>query len=51
MSSVVQVARKADHAALSRLGGDLFHPAAGLLFLLVITGLNGYKPRGLTPYG
>lgn len=33
------------------MGGDLFHPGVGLLVLLVITGLNVYKPRGLTPYG
>jgi hypothetical protein len=33
------------------MGGDLFHPGAGLLVLLVITALNVYKPRGLTPYG
>ncbi len=34
-----------------RLGGDLLHAGGGLLVLLVITGLNVYKPRGLTPYG
>ena len=33
------------------LGGDLFHPGAGLLLLLAITMLNVYKPEGLTPYG
>ncbi len=33
------------------LGGDLFHPGAGLLLLLVVTMLNVYKPEGLTPYG
>src|SRR5712692_4393986 len=32
------------------LGGDLFHPGAGLLVLLTITVLNVYKPRGLTVY-
>ena len=32
-------------------GGDLLHPGVGLLVLLVITILNVYKPRGLTPYG
>jgi hypothetical protein len=36
---------------LGGMGGDLFHPGVGLLVLLVITGLNVYKPRGLTPYG
>lgn len=33
------------------LGGDLLHPGLGLMVLLVIQGLNVYKPRGLTPYG
>ena len=41
----------ADEAELTELGGDLLHPGVGLLVLLVITGLNVYKPRGLTPYG
>ncbi|HTE84572.1 MAG TPA: hypothetical protein VK821_07550, partial [Dehalococcoidia bacterium] len=45
------MARQADGTQLARLGGDLFHPGVGLLVLLVITGLNVYKPRGLTPYG
>jgi hypothetical protein len=30
-------------------GGDLFRPSAGLVLLLVITVLNVYKPRELTP--
>jgi len=51
VSALAHVAREADGAALSRLGGDLLHPGVGLLVLLVITGLNVYKPRGLTPYG
>ena len=32
-------------------GGDLFHPSVGLVVLLIVTALNVYKPRGLTPYG
>jgi hypothetical protein len=32
-------------------GGDLFHPGVGLVVLLIVTVLNIYKPRGLTPYG
>ncbi|MDQ6693349.1 MAG: DUF2269 domain-containing protein [Chloroflexota bacterium] len=32
-------------------GGDLFHAGVGLLVLLVVTVLNVYKPRGMTPYG
>lgn len=51
VSSLADVARATDGAALGRLGGDLFHAGGGLLVLLVITGLNVYKPRGLTPYG
>src|SRR6266545_701906 len=51
VSSLAKVAREAEGADLARLGGDLFHPGVGLLVLLVITALNVYKPRGLTPYG
>ena len=51
VSSLADVARAADGAALGGLGGDLFHAGGGLLVLLVITVLNVYKPRGLTPYG
>jgi uncharacterized membrane protein len=52
VSSLADLARKADDADLAGgLGGDLFHPGVGLLVLLVITVLNVYKPRGLTPYG
>jgi hypothetical protein len=52
VSALAQVAREAlDGAQLEVFAGDLLHPAAGLLVLLVITGLNVYKPRGVTPYG
>ncbi len=51
VSALADVARAADGAALAGLGGDLFHAGGGLLVLLVITVLNVYKPRGLTPYG
>ena len=51
VSSLADVARAADGADLGGLGGDLFHAGGGLLVLLVITGLNVYKPRGMTPYG
>ena len=51
VSALADVARVADGADLGRLGGDLFHPGAGLLVLLVITVLNMYKPRGVTAYG
>jgi hypothetical protein len=51
VSALALVAREADGAVLGSLGGDLFHPSVGLLVLLVVTVLNVYKPRGLTPYG
>ena len=51
VSSLADMAREADGADLGGLGGDLFHAGGGLLVLLVITVLNVYKPRGLTPYG
>ena len=51
VSSLAEVAREADGADLGSLGGDLLHAGGGLLVLLVITVLNVYKPRGLTPYG
>jgi hypothetical protein len=51
VSSLAEVARQADDAALQRLGGDLVHPGLGLVVLLAITVLNVYKPRGLTRYG
>jgi hypothetical protein len=51
VSTVAGLARTLDDAAASRLGGDVLHPALGLLVLLVVTVLNVHKPRGLTPYG
>jgi hypothetical protein len=51
VSILAHMARDADGVNLARLGGDLFHPSIGLLVLLFITGLNVYKPRGLTRYG
>lgn len=36
---------------LRALPSTLPHSVGGLLVLLVITALNVYKPRGLTPYG
>jgi len=40
-----------DEADLDALGGDLAHPAIGLVVLLVVQVLNVYKPRGMTRYG
>jgi hypothetical protein len=51
VSTLSRLARTADDAAVSRLGGDVLHPALGLLVLIVITVLNVHKPRGLTRYG
>ena len=51
VSSTADVARLADDAHLQTLGGDLAHPAIGLLILLAVQVLNVYKPKGLTPYG
>ena len=51
VSALADVARAAEGADPDRLGGDLVHAGGGLLVLLVITVLNVYKPRGVTPYG
>jgi hypothetical protein len=51
VSALADMAREAGGADLAGLGGDLLHPGIGLLVLLVITVLNVYKPRGMTPYG
>lgn len=49
MPDVSETARRAAVASpdeLLRLGGDVFHPAAGLGVLLIVAVLNVYKPRG-----
>lgn len=51
VSSVTQMGRETAGAQLVGHGGDLLHPGLGLVVLLVITVLNVYKPRGVTPYG
>ena len=51
VASLAGAARSGDAGDLSHLGGDLFHAGLGLVVLLVITVLNVYKPRGVTPYG
>jgi hypothetical protein len=48
---LANLARVANTGQLQALGGDRFHAMGGLLVLLVITVLNVYKPRGMTPYG
>jgi uncharacterized membrane protein len=51
VSTMAELAQHADGADLRALGGDLFHPAVGLVGLLAIAVLNVYKPAGVTPYG
>ena len=51
VSAMTKAAQQAEGAVLEELGGDLFHPAAGLVVLLVVQLLNMYKPQGMTPYG
>ena len=51
VSSTTEVARTAEGELLESLGGDLHHPAVGLVILLVVQVLNLYKPKGLTRYG
>jgi hypothetical protein len=51
LADMAQTADSGHLAELTGLGGDLLHPGVGLVVLLVVTGLNVYKPRGLTPYG
>jgi hypothetical protein len=38
-------------ATLQGLGSTLLHSIGGMVVLLVITWLNIYKPKGITPYG
>lgn len=45
------IAQQSEGATLEALGGDLEHPAIGLVILLVVQVLNIYKPSGLTRYG
>lgn len=51
VTSRAEVARRATDSELLGLGSDLAHPGIGLLVLLLIAGLNTYKPRGMTRYG
>lgn len=51
VSSTANHARAAGSTELQELGGDLLHPAIGLLILLGVQVLNIYKPAGLTRYG
>lgn len=51
VSATAETVRTADATVLPSLGGDLSHPAIGLVILLVVQVLNLYKPKGLTRYG
>lgn len=51
VSATVAVLDELSTQELAALGGDLAHPAIGLVVLLVVLVLNVYKPRGLTRYG
>lgn len=51
VSRFANEAATATTASRAGLPGELLHAGGGLVVLLVITGLNVYKPRGLTPYG
>ena len=51
VTSVTDVARRADGTALDQLGGDLLHATLGVAVLVVILVLNIYKPPGMTRYG
>lgn len=51
VSARAAVARTADDAATAHLGGDIVHPALGIVVLVAVAVLNIYKPRGLTPFG
>jgi hypothetical protein len=47
----IALAPGATAGTLRSLGSTLVHSVGGLILLLVILGLNVYKPRGLTRYG
>ena len=51
VSASAEVSRQARGERLYGLGGDLFHPAVGLVLLLAVLVLNVYKPPGMTLYG
>ncbi|HWC32320.1 MAG TPA: hypothetical protein VG709_04255 [Actinomycetota bacterium] len=51
VSSVADAVRGSADPELAGFGGDLLHPALGLVVLLVVQVLNLYKPAGMTRYG
>jgi hypothetical protein len=51
VTATARLAAQVDDTAAVRLGGDVLHPAVGLLVLVFIAVLNIYKPRGMTGLG
>ena len=51
VTATADLARTTDDTSAAALGGDVLHPALGLVILIVVAVLNIHKPRGLTPYG
>lgn len=51
VSASADFAQTATGERLEALGGDLLHPAIGLVVLVVVQVLNLYKPAGVTRYG
>ncbi|MBW3602092.1 MAG: DUF2269 domain-containing protein [Actinobacteria bacterium] len=51
VTATAELARTSSGDGLAALGGDLAHPAIGLVVLLVVEVLNVYKPRGTTRAG
>ena len=51
VTAAAELARTIEDRAVAGLGGDVLHPALGLVVLIVVAVLNVYKPRGVTPYG
>jgi hypothetical protein len=45
------VARAGHDRSVPALGGDVLHPALGLVVLVVVAVLSVYKPRGATGFG
>ena len=51
VSAAAALARTADDVFASQLGGDVVHPAVGLVVLVVVTVLNVHKPAASPPTG
>jgi hypothetical protein len=51
VTASANLARTVDDRAVVALGGDVLHPALGLVVLVVVAVLNVYKPQGVTGLG